>query len=77
MKFGARFPESILSCQHSKKYQKTQKESSWDSNKCSKQQKTEYVNKNSSILAIFFPLKHVKNFFDEILYIEDENLQLQ
>jgi hypothetical protein len=28
MKFGARFPESILSCQHSKKYQKTQKESS-------------------------------------------------
>jgi hypothetical protein len=46
------------------KYQKTQKESSWDSNKCSKQQKTKYVNKNSTSLANFFaPLKQVTIFF--------------
>jgi hypothetical protein len=37
-----------------KKYQKTQKESSWDSNECSKQQKTEFVKKNNSSLAKFF-----------------------
>jgi hypothetical protein len=43
------------------KYQNTQTESSWDSNECSKQQKTESVKKNNSSLA-YFPLKHVRNF---------------
>jgi hypothetical protein len=47
----------------STKYQNTQKESSWDLNKCSKQQNTESVNKNSSSLANFLPpLKYVTNF---------------
>jgi hypothetical protein len=48
-----------------KKYQKTQKESSWDSNERSNQQKKESVKKNSSSLVnIFEPLKHVRNFAD-------------
>jgi hypothetical protein len=59
IKFGTRCPESVLSFQHSL----NQKESSWDSNKCSKQQKTKCVNKNSSSLANFsVPLKRVNNF---------------
>jgi hypothetical protein len=33
------------------KYQKTQKELSLDSNECSKEQKTEFANKNGSSLA--------------------------
>jgi hypothetical protein len=35
------------------KYQNTQKESCCEPNKCSKQQKTNFVNKNSSSLANF------------------------
>jgi hypothetical protein len=47
-----------IKCPTFTKYQKTQRESSWDSNKCSKQQKTEFANKNSSNLTNFStPLK--------------------
>jgi hypothetical protein len=61
------------------KYQKIQKESSWDSNKCSKQQKIEYANKKHQQLGEFFsPIKYVTNLcYIIIIQIEDENLQHQ
>jgi hypothetical protein len=60
------------------KYQKTQNESSWDSNKCSKQQNTKSVNKNSSSLTNFSaPLKQVKNFCYIFIQVDDEKLQFR
>ena len=46
------------------KYQKTQKESSWNSKEWVLQNKTESVQKNSSSKTyLIAPLKHVRNFF--------------
>jgi hypothetical protein len=54
------------------KYQKTQKESYWDSKKCSKQQKTKSANINSSSLMNFCaPLKYVTNFCYIFIQVDD------
>jgi hypothetical protein len=45
------------------KYQNNKKESSSESNKCSKQQKTESINKNSSGLANFLPPLNMSGIF--------------
>jgi hypothetical protein len=67
IKFGARCPESVLSCQHSLNI-KILKKSSWDSNKCLEQQKTKYANKNSSSLA---------KFSAPLIQVKDEKLQFR
>jgi hypothetical protein len=58
------------------KYQNTQKESSWDSNKWSKKkQKTESANKNNSSLANFSaPLKQVTHFCYIFIQVDNEKL---
>jgi hypothetical protein len=59
------------------KYQKTQKESSWESNKHSKQQKTKSVNKNSSSLTNFPALlKRVTNFCYILIQVDYESCNL-